>query len=114
MPARARRDHVVDRVAAGARPRRAASSRAPPAATGSSHGPGCLAATGGAETGPARLSPGRWIGPGVGLWMTRDERPASEGEKRQITTGACRSPWPPLIEDQRPDRGGCQDQDDII
>src|SRR3954462_1206577 len=34
-------------------------------------------------------------------------------EKRQITTGACRSSWPPLIEDQRPDRGCCQDKQRI-
>ena len=38
-----------------------------------------LAATAAAETGQARLSPGRWIGPGVRLWMARDGRPASEG-----------------------------------
>src|SRR4051794_12621932 len=44
-----------------------------------------------------------------------DVRVPSRGRRgrREITADACRSSQPPLIEDQRPDHGGCQDQDDI-
>src|SRR4051794_2215342 len=33
---------------------------------------------------PAGLSPGRWIGPGILLWMVKDGRPASEGESAKL------------------------------